>query len=115
MVYLFWGECKADEARYSTYFTQMDPMRWTSQMEGYLKNIEANPEHPNDQSLTLLVRLQLLGQRATQARDEHQGPFPIAMFLNSWRAQLDTLRDSLPVVHPNKGTPRRQNQEEEKH
>ncbi|KAL2847124.1 hypothetical protein BJX68DRAFT_240246 [Aspergillus pseudodeflectus] len=87
---------------YSTYFTQMDPMRWTSQMEGYLKNIEANPEHPNDQSLTLLVRLQLLGQRATQARDEHQGPFPIAMFLNSWRAQLDTLRNSLPVVHPNK-------------
>jgi hypothetical protein len=82
----------------------MDPMRWTSQMEGYLKNIEANPEHPGDQSLTLLVRLQLLGQRATQARDEHQGPFPIAMFLNSWRAQLDTLRNSLPVVHPNKGT-----------
>ncbi|KAJ0419772.1 hypothetical protein BJY00DRAFT_150533 [Aspergillus carlsbadensis] len=87
---------------YSTYFTQMDPMRWTTQMEGYLKNIEAHPEHPNDQSLTLLVRLQLLGQRATQARDDHQGPFPIAMFLTSWRAQLDVLRNSLPVVHPNK-------------
>ncbi|KAL2848385.1 hypothetical protein BJY01DRAFT_159830 [Aspergillus pseudoustus] len=88
---------------YSTYFTQMDPMRWTSHMEGYLKHIEANPEHPNDQSLTLLVRLQLLGQRAAQMRDEHEGgPFPIAIFLNSFRAQLDILRNSLPVVHPNK-------------
>ncbi|KAL3460100.1 hypothetical protein BJX64DRAFT_263698 [Aspergillus heterothallicus] len=87
---------------YSTYFTQMDPMRWTNHMEGYLKNIEVNPEHPNDQSLALLVRLQLLGQRATQMRDEHEGPFPIAIFLNSYRAQLETLRKSLPTVHPNK-------------
>ncbi|KAL2820128.1 hypothetical protein BJX63DRAFT_338686 [Aspergillus granulosus] len=87
---------------YSTYFTQMDPMRWTSHMEGYLEHLEANPEHPNDQSLTLLVRLQLLGQNATQMRDEHKGPFPIAIFLNSYRAQLDILRNSLPVVHPNK-------------
>ncbi|KAL2864120.1 Zn(II)2Cys6 transcription factor domain-containing protein [Aspergillus lucknowensis] len=86
----------------SSYFAQNDPMRWTSQMEDFLRTVEANAEHQNDHALALHVRLQLLAQRAAQVRDEHNGLLPIAFFLTSFRGQLEALRASIPLEHPNK-------------
>ncbi|KAL4803094.1 hypothetical protein BDV18DRAFT_43321 [Aspergillus unguis] len=80
----------------SIYFTEMDPMRFTSQMEQDLCFLAANPEWPGDVALATHVRLQLLVQNAVQLRDE-QGTLPhLPFFLKSFRSQLDSIRSAIP-------------------
>ncbi|KAI2628635.1 hypothetical protein GGR54DRAFT_588114 [Hypoxylon sp. NC1633] len=87
----------------SSYYAQMDPMRWTSQMEEGLRANTSSKECPTDEAFSYQVRLQLLAQRAGQVRENrepnHQHPttpFLSFMYLNALRGQLQELRGSLP-------------------
>ncbi|KAL4876965.1 hypothetical protein BJY04DRAFT_199269 [Aspergillus karnatakaensis] len=78
------------------YFGHMDPMRWTSRMEEYLRFIEANDDCPSDITLASYVRIQLLIHNAAQTRLAQPTQLPVRFFLSSFRPQLDKLRQSLP-------------------
>ncbi|KAL6229096.1 hypothetical protein BDW75DRAFT_225674 [Aspergillus navahoensis] len=80
----------------SSYFFQMEPMRWTQQMEQDLVSLEATSECPSDAALVIYVRLQLLVQNATKLRDEHTTPLHISFFLRNFRTQLESIRHSIP-------------------
>jgi len=56
----------------SAYFTQVDAMRWTPQMDEALAAISNNEECPTDAALALQVRLTLLATKAIQIRDQQQ-------------------------------------------
>ncbi|RDW83573.1 Zn(II)2Cys6 transcription factor domain-containing protein [Aspergillus mulundensis] len=80
----------------SSYFEEMEPMRWTPMIEGYLKVVEENYEWSGDTALAAHVRLQLLAQRARQFRDEQETPISVPFFLKSFRPQLEVVRNALP-------------------
>ncbi|KAL3473221.1 hypothetical protein BJX99DRAFT_234092 [Aspergillus californicus] len=88
----------------SAYFSQMDPMPWTSQMDEFLGFVEANPEHPHDLALASLVRLQLLVCRALEAREGNNGQVPIRFFLQTFQSQLHALHLSIPPELQNRDT-----------
>lgn len=54
----------------SSYFAQMDTMRWTPTMNEALQAIGANKTCPTDEVLAFQVRLQLLAQRTAHVREE---------------------------------------------
>lgn len=77
-------------------------MQFTPHMEGYLRNLEQNPECPEDKILSGQVRLQLLAQSVAQVQgrhDEHNtiesAAGPESFFFNTAQAQLQTLQTSL--------------------
>ncbi|KAI1098443.1 putative C6 transcription factor [Jackrogersella minutella] len=87
----------------SSYYAQMDPMRWTPQMEEGLRAIASNKECPTDEAFAVQIRLQLLAQRTLFIR-EQQGenhphvataPLPTFVYLNSLHGQLNELRESI--------------------
>ncbi|KAL4775831.1 hypothetical protein BDW60DRAFT_176873 [Aspergillus nidulans var. acristatus] len=81
----------------SSYFYQMDAMRWTPQMEEDLGSLAASPEWPGDAALAVHVRLQLLAENARKLRDEHgTKPVHIPFFLKSFRFELEAIRNSIP-------------------
>ncbi|KAL5040991.1 hypothetical protein BDW71DRAFT_192664 [Aspergillus fruticulosus] len=81
----------------SSYFYQMDAMRWTPQMEQDLAAIATSPEWPGDAALAIHVRLQLLAENARKLRDEHgTSPLHIPFFLKSFRSQLEAIGNSIP-------------------
>ncbi|KAL4899480.1 hypothetical protein BDW74DRAFT_110443 [Aspergillus multicolor] len=80
----------------SSYFFQMEPMHWTSQMEDDLRTIEAVPEWVGDSVLATSIRLQLLSQNATRLREEHNSQLHMPFFLRTFRSHLETVRNSIP-------------------
>ncbi|KAK2776201.1 C6 transcription factor [Colletotrichum kahawae] len=48
------------------YFGEMEPLRWTSQMDQGLAALQAHQEFPSDKAFTFQVRLQLLATRCAQ-------------------------------------------------
>lgn len=87
----------------SSYYAQMDAMRWTPKMEEGLRAISSNKDCPTDETFAFQVRLQLLAQRAVHAREQQEAsnpnpkttPPPAFLYLNALRAQLQELRGSL--------------------
>jgi len=75
-------------------------MRWTPQMEECLRSVEANKACPTDETLALQVRLQLLAQKAAQAREQNQvagmpsSPLPLLFYDKALRMQLQELMQS---------------------
>ncbi|KAL4745584.1 hypothetical protein BDW72DRAFT_52736 [Aspergillus terricola var. indicus] len=86
----------------SSYFGDMDAMRWTSRMEGYLRDIESTTPSPTDKTLALQVRLQRLVQRAVEMRDQQEAdsyqtsPMLASVCVKTLQAQLQDIRTSLP-------------------
>ncbi|KAI0160957.1 putative C6 transcription factor [Hypoxylon sp. FL1284] len=91
----------------SSYFAQMDTMRWTPQMEEGLHALSTNKACPTDEAFTFQVRLQLLAQRSVYIREQRQdsqtlvaapsttAPLPISIYVKSFHNQLEELRASL--------------------
>ncbi|KAL4739342.1 hypothetical protein BDV11DRAFT_187807 [Aspergillus similis] len=86
----------------SSYFGDMDAMRWTGRMEGYLRDIEGTTPCPTDKTLALQVRLQRLVQRAVEMRDQQEAdscqtcPMLASVYVKTLQAQLQDIRASLP-------------------
>ncbi|KAL4734137.1 hypothetical protein BDV11DRAFT_198746 [Aspergillus similis] len=81
----------------SSYYGEMEPMRWTEKMESYLKEVEGGLEWAGDAALVTHIRLQRLAQQARQIRDEREPPTSVPFFLASFRPQLETVRKSIPM------------------
>ncbi|KAL6230718.1 hypothetical protein BDW75DRAFT_221858 [Aspergillus navahoensis] len=81
----------------SSYYGEMEPMRWTPKIEGYLKAVEENYEWPGDTALAIHIRIQLLDQRARQSRADQETPMSVPFFLKSFRPQLEIVRDAIPL------------------
>ncbi|KAI1380534.1 hypothetical protein F4677DRAFT_441846 [Hypoxylon crocopeplum] len=87
----------------SSYYAQIDAMRWTPQMEEGIRAINSHKEYPSDEVFAFQVRLQLLAQRALHAREKHEtdyphlatAPVPAFLYLNALQGQLQGLKDSL--------------------
>ncbi|XXG98168.1 hypothetical protein Hte_004489 [Hypoxylon texense] len=91
----------------SSYFAQVDPMRWTPQMEEGLHALSVNKACPTDEVFAFQVRLQLLAQRSIHIRDQRQEdstliapsttatPLPASIYVRSFHSQLQELRASL--------------------
>ncbi|KAI0385678.1 putative C6 transcription factor [Hypomontagnella monticulosa] len=90
----------------SSYYAQMDAMRWTPKMEEGLQAISLNEDCPTDQTFAFQVRLQLLAERSVHAREQQEASnsnpnkasLPAFLYLNALRAQLQELRGSLSPV-----------------
>ncbi|PYH87575.1 hypothetical protein BO71DRAFT_177541 [Aspergillus ellipticus CBS 707.79] len=76
----------------STYFAQIDALRWTPQMEEFLYRVETNTQCPSDAVLAFQVRLQMIAQKAVQVRDQHDTDLPIAFCTKALSAQLQDLK-----------------------
>ena len=70
-------------------------------MEECLRAVGANHACPTDGAFAYQVRLQLLGQRAAQVREQHNidhpqtAPPPTFLYLKALQAQLQELRETL--------------------
>lgn len=88
--------------RVSSYFGDMDAMRWTPRMEGYLRDIDGTTPCPTDRMLALQVRLQCLVQRAVEMRDQQEvdpfqtSPLLTGFYLKTLQGHLHELRTSIP-------------------
>ncbi|KAL4997557.1 hypothetical protein BDV10DRAFT_186149 [Aspergillus recurvatus] len=86
----------------SSYFGDMDAMRWTARMEGYLRDIEGTTPCPTDKMLALQVRMQRLVQRAVEMRDQQEAdpcqssPMLTSLYVKTLQAQLQDIRASIP-------------------
>lgn len=98
----------------STYFGQMDAMRWTPEMGEHLSIIGENKQCPQDEVLALEVRLQLLVHRTIELRDKQnleryqakmeasngasalREPLPALFYLKPVETELQAIRDSIP-------------------
>ncbi|KAI0104065.1 putative C6 transcription factor [Hypoxylon sp. NC0597] len=88
----------------SSYYAQMDAMRWTSQMEEGLRAIASNKSCSTDEAFSLQVRLQLLAQRTIRLREQQEAnnphvtitPLPTFVYLNALQRQLQDIRKSIP-------------------
>jgi hypothetical protein len=95
----------------SSYFAQIDAMRWTPQMQESLRAL-ADHGTREDQLLTLQVRYQLLGQEAVQIRDRAQAfrthgsrdASPAFLYLSGLQKQLEDLRASIPAALASEGS-----------
>ncbi|KAH0430635.1 hypothetical protein CcaCcLH18_07670 [Colletotrichum camelliae] len=58
--------CFALSSAVSAYFGEMEPLKWTSQMDEGLAALQAHQEFPSDKAFTFQVRLQLLATRCAQ-------------------------------------------------
>jgi hypothetical protein len=87
----------------STYFGQMECMRWTTQMDGFLHTIESNTACPSDPMLAVLVRLQRVVHGAEATRDVHQGLMPIGLFTSSLLSQVRQIAEAMPPELQAKG------------
>ncbi|KAF3399518.1 hypothetical protein DPV78_007037 [Talaromyces pinophilus] len=83
----------------SSYFAQIDAMRWTPQMEEYLRSLAANKHCPIDVTFVYQVRLQLMAQETVRAREQldlnqHQGTasLPLSLFFSPLQRQLQDLK-----------------------
>ena len=90
--------------RVSSYFSQIDPMRWTPHMEECLHILSETHDCPADVVLVLQVRIQLLLHRANQMgwsaggidSENNDSPMiPPAFFLKSVQSQLQQLKSGL--------------------
>ncbi|KAL3431031.1 hypothetical protein BDV09DRAFT_199083 [Aspergillus tetrazonus] len=81
----------------SSYFGDMDAMRWTARMEGYLRDIERTTSSPTDKILALQVRLQRLVQRAVKMRDQQEtgfyqtSPMLASVYVKTLQTQLQDI------------------------
>ncbi|KJR81619.1 uncharacterized protein SPSK_00717 [Sporothrix schenckii 1099-18] len=82
----------------SIYFAQIDGMRWTPQMAGCLRAVEAHTACPGDVVLAYQVRLQQIVQRAVHAR-EHEAALPLYI-TDAFRTQLHELTAARPQFPP---------------
>lgn len=94
----------------SSYFAQIDAMRWTPQMEDYLRSLAANKDCPTDATFVYQVRLQLMAQETVRAREQldlnhHQGTAspPLSLFLSPLQRQLEDLKMTVPSHLPSYG------------
>ncbi|OAA77879.1 hypothetical protein LEL_04702 [Akanthomyces lecanii RCEF 1005] len=90
----------------STYFGRINTFQWTTQMEESLAAIRANKDCPSDGEFSLLIRLQLVGEKASQVllrqKMKHQNSIgeaatsPGIVSLMSLRSELQGLGSALP-------------------
>lgn len=90
-----------------SHFGRIDALRWTPQLEDALQIIAANKSSLADDMFTVQVRLQLLVQRASQLREQHETDCSRAastsaasaaaslLYLNTLRVELQGLQTSL--------------------
>lgn len=98
--------CFVLKSAVSAYFGRINTFQWSAQMEGSLAAIRANEDCPSDWEFSLLVRLQLLAEKASQVllrqKMEHGNFVEVAeispgiMSLVSLRNELQKLRAALP-------------------
>lgn len=98
--------CFVLKSAVSAYFGRINTFQWTAQMEESLTAIRANRNCPSDGEFSLLVRLQLLAEKASQVllwqKMEHgnlveeAATSPGTMSLVSLRNELQELRAALP-------------------
>ena len=91
----------------SSYFGEIDALRWTSQMEDGLAAISMNRDCPTDVGFALQVRLQLLAQKTVQVQQQHQmeqghsvtesAALPTLMSIATIQGQLQELQTSLSL------------------
>lgn len=98
----------------SFHFEEVEPLRWTQQMEESLAAINAHKESPLDAVLAAQVRLNLLAVKAAQFRDQQQDleqvhipgfTSPAVLYTQTLLMQLQELRrylDSLLVSNHGK-------------
>ncbi|KAK3303727.1 uncharacterized protein B0T15DRAFT_541067 [Chaetomium strumarium] len=103
----------------SSHFGRIDALRWSPQLEEALQVIASNRSCPTDKILAYQVRLQLLAHRASQVREQHEADHrsraassgtaastgatsaaAALLYLNTLRAELQALKDSLNLVDP---------------
>lgn len=77
-------------------------MRWTPQMEKYLRTLAANKHCRTDATFVYQVRLQLIAQETVRAREQldlnqRQGTasLPLSLFFNPLQRQLQDLRSTM--------------------
>lgn len=101
--------CFVINSAVSAYFGRVNTFHWTMQMEEGLAAIRANKDCPSDRDFSLLVRSQLLAEKASQVsvrqKLEYRGSIseaaisPATLSLTSLRNELQGLRTALrPVV-----------------
>ncbi|KAI1762953.1 putative C6 transcription factor [Hypoxylon sp. FL1150] len=94
----------------SSYFAQMDAMRWTPQMEEGLHALATSKACPTDEAFAFQVRLQLLAQKSIYIREQRQedntivapstatSRLPASMYVRSFHSQLQELRGSMSAI-----------------
>ncbi|KAH8700254.1 hypothetical protein BGW36DRAFT_405529 [Talaromyces proteolyticus] len=94
----------------SSYFGQIDAMRWTPRMEEYLSLVSTNTASKMDKFLGLQVRLQRVIQQAVDMRDQQEltrslaaplspstEPLLASFYLKTLQAQLQQVRSCIPL------------------
>jgi hypothetical protein len=92
----------------------MDVISWTTQMDGYLQNIEESKECPSDAVLVLQARLELLSQKVAKLREQQVNTtrrassgspmsLPGSLYLKVLQHQLQSLRARLTPQHQPQG------------
>ncbi|KAJ5664644.1 C6 transcription factor [Penicillium macrosclerotiorum] len=86
----------------SSSFRRIVPLRWDSQMESAIDNLEKTKACQLDENFAIQVRLQVLAQKASHIRDPHSHvdetkdskstPFATSMYLKVLQGQLQELR-----------------------
>ncbi|KAI1390395.1 putative C6 transcription factor [Hypoxylon trugodes] len=87
----------------SSYYAQIDPMRWTPQMDEALNAISSNKECPTDNMFAFQVRLQLVAQKAAHVREQQESNYPRTAtaslpafaYVNALQGQLQDIRGKL--------------------
>ncbi|RDW76677.1 fungal specific transcription factor domain-containing protein [Aspergillus mulundensis] len=88
-----------DETPISSHLGRQDALRWTPQMEEALRLLTISEACPADRLFVCQVRLQLLKQRADDARqqDDTRTSAPGLLYLKTLRRELQELRASFPM------------------
>ena len=88
----------------ANYFQRSEPMRWTPYLEECLKLLMQTAEHPTDELLSCLVRLQIIAN-GVQAEDwdnvyphsELSQKLPRSQYIHHHKMQLDDLKRTIPA------------------
>lgn len=87
----------------SAFLPKLDALRWTAEMHTSLQVIQESCEHPADQLLTFLVRLQLITERITLS-EWYDGTFDEStdrqalqpMYIQALLSEVQDLSSKLP-------------------
>ena len=97
--------------RLSFYFQRLDALRWTPYLDECIAVLGEKDEHPTDQLLVHLVKLQLVVEKAGQApwheeRDDPNGSVrvPPIFYLKALQVQLQDFKTRIPPRIQGNGT-----------
>lgn len=77
--------------------SRIDPMRWTPHMEESLSILAEAKECPQDELLIAQVKLHLILDKVHQLRRDGQTLPSLAFYLNTLKAELDTVKSQIPL------------------